>query len=375
MSREVMEFDVVIVGAGPAGLGAAIRLKQLASAGAGSVGLRAGKGLGSRRAYPLRRGAGAARARRADPGLEGKGAPLKTPATEDQFMFLTETSRSGCRRRRRWRTTATTSSAWATRPLAGATGRGAGRRDLSRLRRRRGAVRRGRRGQGRRRRRHGHRQGRREDRQLPAGHGAARQVDHLRRGLPRLPGQGAVRALQAAGRRRAADLRHRHQGAVGDHRPSTSRAWWSTPPAGRWTTRPMAAPCCTTWRTTWSRSASSSGSTTRTRGCRPFDEFQRFKLIRRPQVSGGRRRISYGARALNEGGFQSMPEAGLPRRRLIGDTAGFLNVPKIKGTHTAMKIRHGRRRGGVRRPGGRSAGSGGGGLPERLKQSWVWEEL
>jgi electron-transferring-flavoprotein dehydrogenase len=47
--------------------------------------------------------------------------------------------------------------------------------------------------------------------------------------------------------------------------------------------------------------------------------------------------ISYGARALNEGGFQSIPKVSFPGGALIGDTAGFLNVPKIKGTHTSMK--------------------------------------
>lgn len=54
-------------------------------------------------------------------------------------------------------------------------------------------------------------------------------------------------------------------------------------------------------------------------------------------VLAGGRCISYGARALNEGGFQSIPRCAFPGGALIGDTAGFLNVPKIKGTHTAMK--------------------------------------
>src|SRR5579862_6399536 len=47
--------------------------------------------------------------------------------------------------------------------------------------------------------------------------------------------------------------------------------------------------------------------------------------------------LSYGARALNEGGYQSIPKVVFPGGALIGCTAGFLNVPKIKGTHTAMK--------------------------------------
>ncbi len=70
----------------------------------------------------------------------------------------------------------------------------------------------------------------------------------------------------------------------------------------------------------------------------PFDEMQRFKThpAIRTHFEGGRR-ISYGARALSEGGLQSIPKLTFPGGALIGDTAGFLNVPKIKGTHAAMK--------------------------------------
>jgi electron-transferring-flavoprotein dehydrogenase len=70
----------------------------------------------------------------------------------------------------------------------------------------------------------------------------------------------------------------------------------------------------------------------------PYLEFQRFKT--HPKVRAlleGGRRISYGARALNEGGFQSIPKLAFAGGVLTGDAAGFLNVPKIKGTHTAMK--------------------------------------
>ncbi len=70
----------------------------------------------------------------------------------------------------------------------------------------------------------------------------------------------------------------------------------------------------------------------------PFEEFQRFKThpgVR--SVFEGGRRVAYGARALNEGGFQSVPKLTFPGGCLVGCTAGFLNVPKIKGTHTAMK--------------------------------------
>lgn len=70
----------------------------------------------------------------------------------------------------------------------------------------------------------------------------------------------------------------------------------------------------------------------------PFMEFQRFKThphIR--QLLEGGKRISYGARALNEGGLQSIPQLTFPGGALIGCSAGFMNVPKVKGTHTAMK--------------------------------------
>lgn len=70
----------------------------------------------------------------------------------------------------------------------------------------------------------------------------------------------------------------------------------------------------------------------------PFEEMQRVKLhpVFRRSLERGRR-IAYGARALSEGGLQCIPRLTFPGGALIGDSAGFLNVPKIKGTHTAMK--------------------------------------
>lgn len=70
----------------------------------------------------------------------------------------------------------------------------------------------------------------------------------------------------------------------------------------------------------------------------PYGEFQKMKHhpLYKSVIEGGKC-ISYGARALNEGGFQSIPKCAFPGGALIGDTAGFLNVPKIKGTHTAMR--------------------------------------
>lgn len=70
----------------------------------------------------------------------------------------------------------------------------------------------------------------------------------------------------------------------------------------------------------------------------PYGEFQKMKLhpFYKSVLQGGKC-LAYGARALNEGGFQSIPKCSFPGGALIGDTAGFLNVPKIKGTHTSMK--------------------------------------
>src|SRR5690348_5133815 len=70
----------------------------------------------------------------------------------------------------------------------------------------------------------------------------------------------------------------------------------------------------------------------------PFEEMQRWKThpAIRAEIEGGRR-LSYGARAINEGGFQAIPKLVFPGGALIGCSAGFVNVPRIKGTHTAMK--------------------------------------
>lgn len=108
----------------------------------------------------------------------------------------------------------------------------------------------------------------------------------------------------------------------------------------------------------------------------PFDEMQRFKTHPevRKMLEGGKR-IAYGARALSEGGFQSIPKLVFPGGLLIGDTAGFLNVPKIKGTHTAMKS------GMVAAEAVAAAIANEVSEPvldsytEGLRASWVWEEL
>jgi electron-transferring-flavoprotein dehydrogenase len=109
----------------------------------------------------------------------------------------------------------------------------------------------------------------------------------------------------------------------------------------------------------------------------PFDEFQRFKQHPdiRPILEGGKR-VSYGARAITEGGLQSIPKLTFPGGALIGCTAGFVNVPRIKGSHNAMKT-------GMLAAEAvfdkLAAGSTGGdeiaAYPEALRKSWVWSDL
>ena len=109
----------------------------------------------------------------------------------------------------------------------------------------------------------------------------------------------------------------------------------------------------------------------------PFDEFQRFKThpAIRPFFEGGKR-IAYGARAINEGGFQSIPRLTFPGGMLIGCSAGFVNVPKIKGSHTAMKSGMTAAEAvfdwltGETQEDAEVRAYG-----ERLRQTWLWDEL
>jgi electron-transferring-flavoprotein dehydrogenase len=108
----------------------------------------------------------------------------------------------------------------------------------------------------------------------------------------------------------------------------------------------------------------------------PFDEFQRFKT--HPAIRGtfeGGKRIGYGARAINEGGLQSIPKLVFPGGALIGCSAGFVNLPRIKGSHNAMKtgmlgaeavfaaLGESRARDELRA------------YPEAFRKSWVYEDL
>ncbi len=108
----------------------------------------------------------------------------------------------------------------------------------------------------------------------------------------------------------------------------------------------------------------------------PFEEFQRYKThpVIRPFFEGGKR-ISYGARAIAAGGIMSLPKLVFPGGCLVGDDAGFLNASRIKGTHTAIKsgmlaaeaafeaLRTARQNDELER------------YPEAFKNSWLFEEL
>ena len=108
----------------------------------------------------------------------------------------------------------------------------------------------------------------------------------------------------------------------------------------------------------------------------PYDEMQRFKThpaIR--TIFEGGRRISYGARTLSEGGFQSMPGLVFPGGALMGDGAGFLNVAKIKGTHTAMKSGMLAAEAAFEAVAADRSSDQLDSYPQAVKDSWIWNEL
>ncbi|XP_074649804.1 electron transfer flavoprotein-ubiquinone oxidoreductase, mitochondrial-like [Tubulanus polymorphus] len=114
----------------------------------------------------------------------------------------------------------------------------------------------------------------------------------------------------------------------------------------------------------------------------PFREFQKWK--HHPKVAKvlqGGKRIGYGARALNEGGVQSIPKLTFPGGMLIGCAAGFLNVPKVKGTHNAMKSGMLAAESIYDTIYSESAPESSTTAPEakcyedRIKNSWIWSEL
>jgi len=108
----------------------------------------------------------------------------------------------------------------------------------------------------------------------------------------------------------------------------------------------------------------------------PFEEFQRWKThpAIRAEIEGGRR-VSYGARAINEGGWQAVPELVFPGGALIGCSAGFVNVPRIKGTHTAMKSAMLAAEAAFEAISADRSGDRLDSYPQTLNSSWVAKEL
>ncbi len=109
----------------------------------------------------------------------------------------------------------------------------------------------------------------------------------------------------------------------------------------------------------------------------PFDEFQRFKT--HPEVARhlkGGKRLVYGSRAINEGGVQSVPKLTFPGGALIGCSAGFVNVPRIKGSHNAIKSGMlGAEAAFEALVAGKTGGDELTAYPAALKASWLWKDL
>ena len=108
----------------------------------------------------------------------------------------------------------------------------------------------------------------------------------------------------------------------------------------------------------------------------PFEEFQRYKT--HPAIRGffeGGRRIAYGARAIAAGGLQSLPRLTFPGGALVGDDAGFLNASRIKGTHTAIKSGMLAAEAAFEALAAQRAGDELAAYPRAFESSWLREEL
>jgi electron-transferring-flavoprotein dehydrogenase len=372
--RERMDYDVVVVGAGPSGLAAAIRLKQLAAAAGREIGVcvvEKGSEVG---AHIL---SGAVFETRAldelFPDWRERGAPLVTPATEDRFLLLTAS--------RAWRLPtppqmrnhgnyiislgnlcrwlATEAEALGVEIYPGFAAAEVLYDDAGRVR----GVATGDLGIGR--------DGRPTDRYQPGVELAAKET---------LFAEGCRGSLTKTlvERFRLRDGVDPQTYAIG------IKELWEVMPSRH-------QPGLVLHTIGWPLDSATYGGSFlyhledrqvavgfvigldyRNPYLNPFAEFQRFKThpAIRPFFEGGRR-ISYGARALNEGGLQSIPRLDFPGGALVGCAAGFVNVPKIKGSHTAMKSGMVAAETVFRRLAGDNPAEVG----RALRESWVWDEL
>ena len=342
MQREAMEFDVLIVGGGLAGLASAIRLKQLARmkpAGEISVCLiEKGAEIGAHilsgavmdpkaiaELFPNWKEDGA-RSMRPSPRIVSRPFGNRREAGPEHAAAGLFPEPRQLRHLARQRL-----------PLARPAGGSDGRRGLCRFRGRRGAVRRQRCSEGRRHRRHGPPAGRQRRPGFPARHGAARQIHffaegcrgHLGKQLQAHFDLNAGRDAQTygIGLKELWEIKpEMHQEGLVIH-------------TGGWPLDPD----------TYGGGFSAAENNQITIGyvvglgyenpyLSPYEEFQRFKT--HPEIRKfleGGKRIAYGARAIAAGGLQSLPKLTFPGGVLVGDDAGFLNASRIKGSHCAIK--------------------------------------
>ena len=373
-ARERMEYDVVVVGAGPSGLAAAIRLKQLATAAGGEIGVCVVE-KGSEVGAHILSGAVFEPRALAEllPDWRERGAPLETPVSEDRFLFLTQTrairlpTPPQMRNHGNYIVSLGNVCRWLAREaealgveiypgfaaaevLYDDTGRVAG-------------VATGDMGIGK--------NGERTERYQPGVELGARET---------LLAEGCRGSLskRLIERFRLRDGRDPQTYAIG-----IKELWEAAP--GRH------QPGLVVHTVGWPLDGMTYGGSFlyhldggqiavgfvigldyRNPFLNPFEEFQRFKThpAIRPFFEGGRR-VAYGARALNEGGWQSIPRLDFPGGALIGCAAGFVNVPKIKGSHTAMKSGMVAAEAVFRR----LTGEEGAEVGRALRESWVWDEL